>query len=143
MSFFNHLPRLGYSRDLHQQLKGLAADCSGYHGDAVYQFTFIVLLIVSLVLMLNYYYGLFNDPRFTHRRFWLMQILVACGLNGLFAYFRSAAFLPEDKHCDQIHFSALDCGLFSFSVMMYTFITCVLISLLIKWKSITNKKIPF
>lgn len=143
MSFFDHLLRLGYSRDLHQQLKGLASDCSGYSGDAVYQVTSIILVLVSLVVMLNYYYGLFNNPRFTHRRVWLINILVACSIAGIFAYINAVSYMPLEKHCMDIHFTKLDCALFAFTEMIYTGIICIILSALFKWKSVANKKIPF
>lgn len=143
MSLFDHLFRLGYSRDLHQQLKGLSPDCSGYSGNAVYQMSGIVMIATSLLLMLNYYYGLFNNPRFTHRRVWLLNILIACGIVWLFAYFSAIDYLPDEKHCTDIHFTYLDCALFAFTQIIYTVICCFLCSLLFKWKSIANKKIPF
>lgn len=143
MSFFDHVFRLGYSRDLHQQLKGLSSDCASYSGGAVYQITGIIMITVSLLLMLNYYYGLFNNPRFTHRRVWLINILVACVLTGGFAYFHATTFLPEEKHCPDIHFSVLDCALFGFTTALYTALTCILFSMIFKWKSIANKKVPF
>lgn len=143
MSFFDHVIRLGYSRDLHQQLKGLSADCEGYTGNSLYQLTSIIMLAVSLVIMLNYYYGLFNNPRFTHRWVWLVNLVVACFITGGFAYSRAVSYLPDERHCTDIHFTLLDCSLFAFTVMVYTAVICILLSLVIKWKSISNKKIPF
>jgi hypothetical protein len=143
MSLFDHLFHLGYSRGLHQQLRGLSADCTGYSGDAVYQVSGIVMIAVSVCIMLNYYYGLFNHPKFTHRRIWLLNVLAACGIIGLFTYFNAASYLPEEKHCADIHFSMLDCVLFAVTQMIYTAICCILSSLLFKWKSVANKKVPF
>lgn len=144
MSFFDHLPRLGYSRDLHQHLKGLSAStCNDYQGDAIYQLTAIVLLAVSAAIMLNFYYGIFNRPRYTHRLVWLLQLLAASVFTGVFAYNRAAAGLPEEKHCASIRFSTLDCLLFGVTVGVYTWLICFLFSMLLKWKSTVNKKIPF
>lgn len=143
MSFFDRLIPLGYSDGLHQQLKGRAVDCIDNSGNAAYPVVSIVLLSVSIIVMLNYYYGLFNNPRFTHRRVWLLNIVVASCIVGFFAYFRATGYLPEGKHCEKLRFSALDCMLFAFTAMMYTAFTCILFSLLFKWKSISNKKVPF
>lgn len=143
MSFFDRLFYLGYSRDLHQQLKGHAINDSGYSGVAAYSVVSIVLLVVSLIVILNYYYGLFNNPRFTHRRVWLLNIVVASCTVGFFAYFQATGYLPEDKHYVDFRFSHLDCMLFAFTAMIYTAFTCIFFSLLFKWKSISNKKIPF
>jgi hypothetical protein len=143
MSFFDHFNLLRYSDGLHQQLKGRAVDCVDNSGDAAYPLISIVLLSVSIIVMLNYYYGLFNNPRFTHRRTWLLNIVVASCMVGFFAYFQATRYLPEEKHCDKLHFNGLDCILFAFTAMIYTAITCILFSLLFKWKSISNKKVPF
>lgn len=143
MSVFDYLPHLGYSGDLHQQLKGLAPDCSGYQGAAVYQLTAIVTLALSFLAMLNYYYGLCNNPRFTHRRVWLLHLLTAGLLCGLFAYYRAVSYLPEERHCADIHFSGIDCLMFGLTTMAYSLVAGVLFSLLLKWKSVSNKKIPF
>lgn len=143
MSFFDSILRFSYSRDLHQHLKGLSVDCTGYTGTAVYQLVSLTLLAVSLVIMLNYYYGLFNHPRHTRRWVWLVNILVACGIVGIVAYFMSSAGLNEERHCKDIHFTAMDCLLFAATSMLYTFIVCFIWSMLFKWASVANKKIPF
>jgi hypothetical protein len=143
MSFFDSILRFSYSRDLHQHLKGLSLDCQGYTGNAIYQTVSLTLLALSFLLMLNYYYGLFNHPRHTRRWAWLINILAACGIAGAVAYFMAAAGLPEDMHCKDIHFTRMDCMLFAATAMLYTFLVCFIFSMLFKWKSVANKKIPF
>jgi len=143
MSFFDSLLRFSYSRDLHQHLKGLALDCEGYTGTAIYQVVSLVLISVSFLIMLNYYYGLFNHPRHTHRWVWLINVLVACGIIGTVAYVMSSRGLPEEMHCKDIHFSGMDCMLFAFTAMVYTFLVCFVFSMIFKWKSVANKKVPF
>ncbi|WP_118952384.1 hypothetical protein [Taibaiella helva] len=143
MSLFDKLFHLAYSPDLHQHLKGRATDCEGYHGGSIYQLTSFAILGVSLLFMLNFYYGLFNNPRFTHRRIWALNILAACGLIGLLAYFSAASGMAAGKHCEELHFALFDCLLFAFTEMIYTAVVCLIVSLLFKWKSISNKKIPF
>ena len=143
MSFFDSILRFSYSRDLHQHLKGLSVDCAGYNSNSVYQIISLTLLAVSFLIMLNYYYGIFNHPRHTRMWVWLINILVACGITGTVAYFMAAGGLPEERHCKDIHFTSMDCVLFSATAMLYTFLVCFIFSLLFKWKSVANKKIPF
>ena len=143
MSFFDSILRFSYSSDLHQHLKGLSTDCQNYTGTAVYQLVSLTLLAVSFLIVLNYYYGLFNHPKHTHRWVWLLNVLVACGIVGTAAYFMAAAGLPEEKHCPDIHFTKMDCALFAATSMLYTFIVCLIFSLIFKWKSVANKKVPF
>jgi hypothetical protein len=143
MSFFDSILRFSYSRDLHQHLKGLSVDCTGYTGNSVYQFVSLVLLATGLLIMINYYYGLFNHPRYTRTWFWLLNVLIACGITGTAAYFMAAAGLPEEQHCKDIHFSSMDCLLFAATAMLYSFLMCIIYSLLLKWKSVANKKVPF
>lgn len=142
MSFFDSILRFSYSRDLHQHLKGLSVDCEGYTGTAIYQVVSITLLTVSLLLMLNYYHGLFNHPRHTRRWVWLANVLVGCGIVGTVAYFMAAAGLPAELRCKDIYFTRADCLLFAATAMLYTFLVCFLFSLIFKWNSVANKKIP-
>jgi len=143
MSLFDKLFHLGYSSGLDEYLKGLKTDCETYQAGSIYQLTGFAILGISLLFMLNFYYGLFNNPRFTHRRIWALNILAACGLIGLLAYFSAASGLPASKHCEDRPFALYDCLLFAFTEMIYTAIVCLIVSLLLKWKSISNKKIPF
>ncbi|WP_162902990.1 hypothetical protein [Taibaiella koreensis] len=143
MEFLYRLFHMGYGGDLHDQLQGLDTNCEDYTGSHIYQIVGIVQLIVSLLVMLNFYYGLFNHPRFTYRRVWLVNVLTACFITGGFAYWSAVRYLPAEKHCADLHFTALDCLGFAFTAMLYTALFCFIASLLLKWKSITNKKIPF
>lgn len=142
MSFFDRL-HLRYSPGLHEQLKGLDMDGINYTGNSIYQLTGFLIIGVSLLTMLNYYYGLFNNPRFTHRRTWLLNILFPSAAIGLFAYFQAARYLPEDRHYSELHFSIADCALFGVNEMLLCITACLIWSLLLKWKSVANKKIPF
>lgn len=143
MSFFDHVPGLGYSNNLHLYLKGLSASSCSYDGSAIYPVVTLVVVVVSLLAMLNYYYGFCSNPRYTYRRVWLFHLLVAGLICGGFAYARAAGGLPAAKHCKEYTFSTLDCWLFGSTAVLYTWIFCFLFSLLLKWKSTANKKIPF
>ena len=143
MSFFDSILRFSYSRDLHQHLKGLSVDCQGYTGTAIYQVVSLTLLVLSLLFMLNYYHGLLNHPRHTRLWVWLINIIVCCGIIGTIAYAMASGGLPEGEHCKDIFFSRMDCLLFACTAMLYTFLACFIFSMLLKWKSVANKKIPF
>ena len=98
MSFFDSILRFSYSRDLHQHLKGLSVDCTGYTGNSAYQVVSLAMLVISLLVMINYYYGLFNHPRHTRRWVWLINVLVACGITGAIAYVLGTAGLPARRN---------------------------------------------
>ena len=89
--------------------------------------------------MLNYYYAVFNHPKHARLWVWLLNILVACGIIGTVAYFMAASGLPKDKHCKDIHFTPMDCILFSITAIMYTFLICFVFSMLFKWKSVVTE----
>lgn len=143
MSFFDSILRFNYSRGLHQQLKGLSLDCNGYNGSSAYQLVSLTLLITAGVLALNYYYGLFNRPRFARFWIWFLNLLVACGIVGTVAYMQAYSPLQTGRFCPELRFSGMDCLLFSLTAMVYTALVFLLFSALIKWKSVSNKKVPF
>lgn len=143
MRLFEVLPRFGYSRDLHRHLDGLSVDCQGRVPNSLYLIVSLSLLAICIIVMLNFYKGLFDNSRNTWRRSWLMNILFASLVSGGLAYFLAYKDLPDEAHCSEIHFTNLDCLLFGLTTMSYAVIVCLLLSLTFKWFSVSNKRIPF
>lgn len=143
MSVYNVLPRFGYSTDLHRHLDGLTVDCQGRNPNSIYQIVSLSILLICVLVMLNYYRGLFDNSRHTWRLNWALNIIGAGLLSGGLAYFMAFRGLPDEAHCSEIHFSNLDCLLFGTTAMTYALIVCLILSLAFKWFSVSNKRIPF
>jgi hypothetical protein len=144
MSFWDKVPRFDYARDLHIHLKGWASDCnSGYVGQNVYQSVFLVLLVLAGIFAANFYFGVFNRPKFSRRRVWLLNMLTVSTLVFIWAYIMSSSGMHDGRHCADLHFNGGDCMLFAFTAAIYTALFFTAYSFLIKWFSLNNKRVPF
>ncbi|RZK11628.1 MAG: hypothetical protein EOO43_19225 [Flavobacterium sp.] len=142
-SLFDAIIRFGYSNDLHEHLKGLDTKCNDYTATSIYQLILWTIIGLGLLVMLNYYRGLFHRPKFTSRWFWLLNILAVSIVVFVLAYFRSTYDLSNGNFCKDLSFNTSDCLLFALTSATYAFIFCAVISLLLKLVSIHHKRIPF
>jgi hypothetical protein len=144
MSAWDKIFRFDYAKDLHAHLKGWAIDCnSGYTRQSIYQSVSVVMIVLVLLGTLNYYYGFFNRPRFSKTSFWLLNMLCISIIIFVMAYIMSSSGLHDGNHCPDLHFYSTDCMLFGFTAVIYTIIFYVVASLIVKWFSLNNKKVPF
>lgn len=142
-NIFDMMPRFSYSRDLHAHLKGLDITCNSYSaGTTIYGYVLMIMLIVSPIIMVNFYYGIFNRPKFANSWVWLLNVLIASAITFSCAFIQSSSDFKHNRYCSQLHFNTMDCILFGFTAATYTVFACLLISFIIKWKSLNNKKIP-
>lgn len=138
------MPRFSYSRDLHAHLKGMDITCNTYSsGTTIYGYVAIMLLIVAPIITINFYYGIFNRPKFASIWVWLLNVIVASIIIFCCAFMQPTSDLRHSRYCKDLNFSTTDCMLFGFTAATYTLIACILVSLAIKWWSLNNKKIPF
>ena len=144
MSIWDKIFRFDYSKDLHIHLKGWAVDCnSGYTRQSAYQTICLLILVITAVGALNYYRGYFNKPRFSKLWFWLLNLIVLAGIVFTSAYVISAAGIKEGSHCPDLHFYSTDCILFGLTAVIYTALLFFGFSLMIKWWSLNNNRVPF
>jgi len=143
MSIFDNLVRFGYSKDLHEHLKGLDTKCETYNATSVYQLVTAFVLVVSFIVMLNYYRGIFHRPRFTGRSGWFLQLLFVVVVTFLFAYLRANRDLSNSNFCKDLVFNSSDCALFGLTAAVYAFVFSFIFSMLFKYFSIHHKNIPF
>ncbi|WPV67772.1 hypothetical protein [Chitinophaga sp. LS1] len=131
------------SGGLGEHLRGLDIDCQTMSRQSAYNFVFLALIFVNVVILFNYYYGLLNRSPFNQVGWWLGNILVGAFIIFLIAYVGSHRDLVNHRYCEQLSFHDGDCIGFGITAAIYSVVWSVLLSLLIKWKSICNKKIPF
>jgi hypothetical protein len=142
-TFFDKMLRFNYSKDLHEHLKGLDISCSDFTASSTYSFITIIVVILIPIVMLNYYYGIFNRPKLSSFLTWLLNILLCGTIVFIVSMVRTTGDLNSKNYCQDLHFSTVDCMLFGFTAATYAVILSILISLIIKWWSLNNKKIPF
>jgi hypothetical protein len=140
---FDKFPRISYSSDLHQHLKGLDLKCESYGGTNIYAWVTFWILLISLILAINYYYVLFNRPKMAKWWVWLINMLMGGIITFFMAYLRANADLNHSNYCKELHFNSADCLLFGLTAFTYTSFLFFIFSMIIKWKSLNNKKIPF
>jgi hypothetical protein len=142
-SIFDTMLRFGYSNDLHDHLKGLDRDCNDYTGTSIYELVLYLILGLGLIVMFNYYKGLFHRPKFTIRWIWFLHLLGVSVIVFLFSLFRTSSDLNNGNFCQDLHFSSSDCVLFAITAAVYAMIYCFILSLIFKLISVHHKRIPF
>jgi hypothetical protein len=131
------------SGGLGEHLRGTALDCQTMSRQSTYNIVFLVIIFVNAIIMLNYYYGLLNRNPFNKFGWWLINVLIGAFIIYLIAYLQPYKDLINNNYCQDLKFHNGDCIGFGLTAAIYSVIWSVLLSLLIKWKSIVNKKIPF
>jgi hypothetical protein len=131
------------SGGLGDHLRGMGIDCHDFSRQSAYHMVFLVMIFADIIIMLNYYYGLLNRYPFNKVVWWLVNVLAGALTIYLIAYLGPHKDLVNSDYCEQLVFHESDCMGFGFTAAIYSVIWSVLLSPLLKWKSIVNKKIPF
>lgn len=143
MSLSDNFLRFNYSKDLHEYLKGMSLDCEGYTRQSTYQMVILIMLGLSTISTLNYYYGIFNRPSFSRRKTWILNVGSVASLVAFVGYTFASIGLPAGMHCSYLHFFQTDCILFGLTCFVYTVIYSLVLSTCVKWLSVNNKRVPF
>jgi hypothetical protein len=131
------------SGGLGEHLRGFDIDCQTMSRQSTYSIVFLFMIFVNAVIMLNYYYGLLNRNPFNKFGWWLMNVLTGAFIIYIIAWLQPHRDLMNGNYCKDLNFHSVDCMGFGLTAAIYSVTWSVLLSLLIKWKSIVNKKIPF
>jgi len=142
ITFFEALNLYSSQNGLGEHLQGLDMQCNDYTGKSIYNMVFIWLFAVNSVIIINYYYGLFNRRPFNRWWWWLVNVFA-----GMIILFTVAYVYPENdlmtgNYCKDLQVSEFDCMGFALTAAIYSFIWSCLLTFLIKWKSSVNKKVP-
>jgi hypothetical protein len=140
---FEALGMYSSSGGLGEHLRGLDVNCNTMSRQSAYSIVFLSMIVVNIVIMFNYYYGLFNRQPFNHFVWWLGNVLTGAFIIYVIAYLGPHKDLVNNNYCQTLVFNEGDCMGFGLTAAIYAMIWSVLLSLLLKWKSIVNKKIPF
>ncbi len=143
MNIFDSFLRFSYSRDLDEHLKGLSLDGDSYSSQSVYQIVSLIVISLSIVSVLNYYFGFFNRPTFSRILSWVLNVVGVSVIVGIISYSMAASGVPDGAHCSYLHFFKTDCLLFALTAYTYTTVLCIILSTTFKWFSENNKKVPF
>lgn len=143
MGFFDNILRFNYSNNLHQHLRGMSLDCESYSNQNFYQVIMMWLLVANLVMVLDFYYGLFNRPKLSSLLYWILNAFVTAFGLSFYAYMYASNGMYEGMHCSYLTFFKSDCILFGATIFVYSFLIWFVLSICLKWFSVNNKRVPF
>ena len=131
------------SNGLGDHLRGLDIKCSDYINQNNYNIVFICLFLINTTIMVNYYYGIHNRPKFTKLLPWILHSLSGAIILFLIAFLCSNNDISTGNFCKDLNIKTSDCFGFASVAAIYSLIWNFIISLLLKLKSSNNKKVPF
>lgn len=131
-----------YSLDLAEHLRGFNTDCTAYDAQAYYVLVGLLLLGISLLATLVYYY-LINRPAFSQWYHWLIILLINALIQGAIAFSLTNNDVSIGLYCEELNITSNDCFGFAFSNFIWGIIVYFLFSMVVKWWSTNGKKSPF
>ena len=104
----------------------------------------ILMFAISLVGMAIYYYAI-NHPRFNRWYNWLFVVLILCAINLGIAFFKAYSVIEGvfQQQNQAVPYPTMNFIEFSLTNVFWTIISCLLLSLIIKWGSTNAKYSPF
>ena len=143
ITLFESLGLYSSQSGLGEHLRGLDIQCNNYSGQSIYNMVFLCLFLINAIIMINYYYGIFNRIPFNRWWWWLINSLVGAVILFLVAFIYSNNDLSTGNYCKDLIFKTSDCIGFGLTSAIFSFLFSIGFSLLIKWKSSINKQSPF
>lgn len=143
ITIFEALSLYSSQNGLGEHLRGLDLKCNDYTGQSIYSLVFICLFAINSVLMVNYYYGIFNRVPFNAWWWWLANSLVGSLILFVISFMYCNNDLATGNYCQSLFMATSDCIGFGITSFIYSFVWCCILSVVIKWKSSVNKKVPF
>ena len=143
ISLFESIGRYSSSNGLGEHLRGLSTDCNTFSNQSIYNLVFLCILFINSFIVINYYFGLFNRVNFTNFITWILNLLSGSVIIFIIAFLYSNNDYVTQNYCKELNITQSDCIGFGITSSIYAFIWSLIISLIIKWKSSNNKKVPF
>ena len=144
IALFESLGLYSAQDGLGEHLRGLAVNCrDGYTGQSIYNVVFIYLFVINFVIIVNYYYGLFNRRPFNRWWWWLINVLAGAVILYVIAFIYPDNDLATGNYCPTLKMKTADCMGFGLTAAIWSAVFAVLLSVIIKWGSGVNKKVPF
>jgi len=143
INIFEALGLYSSKNGLGEHLRGLDIKCNDYTGQSIYAIVFGCLFVINFLIIVNYYYGLFNRIPFNRWWWWLIQVLAGSLISSVIAFMYPYNDLSTGSYCKDLQMTNSDCFGFAVTVFIYSIIWCLILSAAIKWKSSVNKKVPF
>ncbi|MCU7694303.1 hypothetical protein ACFSPU_10790 [Haoranjiania flava] len=143
IGLFEALGMYSTSNGLGEHLRGLDMACADYTRQSTYNLVFLSLFIINSLIIFNYYYGILNRSGWNNVGKWLLNVLIGAVIIFIIAFVYTNNDLKAGNICNQLRVGVSDCAGFATTAFIYSIIWSILFSILIKWKSSVNRKVPF
>lgn len=143
ITLFESLGLYSSANGLGEHLRGLDVQCNDFTNQSIYNIVFLCIFIINLVIVLNYYYGVFNRVNFTNFLSWFLNILTGSLIIFFIAFLYANNDFVTGNFCPDLSISSSDCVGFGVTAAIFSLVWSFILSVCIKWKSSNNKKVPF
>ncbi len=132
-----------FGSNLADYLWGYNCDEQAYTGDIIFNLIGFLAIIISLFLVLAYYYWPLNHPRFNRWWSWLIVLILSSILNLFVGYTISVTHLNSGDIGSCMTVSEFDCWMFGVANFIVSAFFFSFLTLIFKWKSSNAKYSPF
>jgi hypothetical protein len=143
ITIFESLNLYSVQGGLAEHLRGLDLECSDYTRQSIYSMVFLALFLINSIIIINYYYGMLNRIPFNHIIWWILNVFFGAFIMFFIAFLYSNNDLESDNFCSSLSITTSDCVGFGMTTSIFSIVWSTLLSVLIKWNSSVNKKVPF
>jgi hypothetical protein len=143
ITIFEFLGLYSTQNGLGEHLRGLDINGIDYSNQSVYTMVFICLFIINSVIIINYYYGILNRIPYNRFLWWFINVLVGAIILFFIAFLYANNDFSSGSIYPKLSVSSSDCVGFGLTSAIYSIIWSCLLSIIIKWNSSVNKKVPF
>jgi hypothetical protein len=144
ITLFESLGLYSSQNGLSEHLRGLDIKCEqGYIRQSIYSMVFLSLFIINAIIVINYYYGVLNRIPFNRFLWWIINVLVGSGIMFFISFLYANNDLVTHNICQDLSVTTSDCLGFGATSAIFSIVWSGTLSVIIKWKSSVNKKVPF
>jgi hypothetical protein len=146
ITLFESLGLYSSQNGLSEHLRGLNVKCDpllGYSQQPIYSMVFLSLFIINSLIIINYYYGVLNRIPFNRFLWWALSVLLGSVILFLISFLYANNDFTSGNICPDLSVTSSDCLGFGITSAIFSIIWCCILSVIIKWKSSVNKKVPF
>lgn len=143
ISIFESLEFYSTASGLGEHLRGLNLECENFTRQSIYSMVFLALFLINSIIIINYYYGILNRIPFNRILWWLLNVLFGAIIMFLVAFLYANNDFTSGNVCKTLSITTSDCIGFGATTAIFSIGWSGFLSLVIKWCSSVNKKVPF
>lgn len=143
ITLFESLGLYSAANGLGEHLRGLDVQCNGFNNQSIYNLVFLYLFAINSLIIIHYYYGLFNTPKFTNVLTWVLNVFAGAIILFAIAFLYVYNDFITNNYCPDLKITTSDCVGFGITASIFSIVWSFILSMCIKWKSSNNKKVPF